>query len=338
MNRFCVIGDSTNKPRYSSHIIVSSLNEAAKKLGFYDENGIQVKWDALCQTHGDKVDAYISSYELAFPELLIKNSSNKPLLGVSSDNHRFILEGGKPSELAGWFPLGVDSQSWGIVPKSKDLDKFCVGVYTESLVRGGVELCVHSFANAFIGKKNCVLKIKDRNATDKFIEHIKNTCKHYNIELEYYNDHWTVEQVKDFLSGIDCQLYLNRSSTWALPPIELMSAGIPIIIIPYSGPKEYAEDKVNCLTVDYAIRPVGETLFNLIDIGCRNYFLLDGYNTEPTWAVADIYSTGEKLLTLYENKDNICQSLSANAIKIGDKFSWENSVIKLKEQLDRWYD
>lgn len=337
MNKFCVIGDSTNKPRYSSHVIVSSLNAAARKLGFFDENGLQLKWDSLCQTHGDRVDAYISSYEVAFPELLIKNSGNKPLIGVSSDNYNFIIQGGKPPELAGWFPLGVDSQSWSIVPKIKDLDKFCVGVYTESLVRGGIELCVDSFANAFLGKKGCVLKIKDRNATDEFIQNIKRMCQDYNIELEYYNDNWTIEQVKEFLAGVDCQLYLNRSSTWALPPIELMSAGIPTVIVPYSGPREYAENGVNCLTVDYSLKPVSETLYSLIRMGCRNYFLLDGYKTEPLWAVPDIHSVGQKLLTLYENKGNISQSLAINASKIGEKFSWENSVIKLKQQLERWF-
>ncbi len=337
MNKFCVIGDSTNKPRYSSHIIVSSLNDAAKKLGLYDEGGIQVKWDALCQTHGDKVDVYISSYELAFPELLIKNSGNKPLLGVSSDNYKFILDGGKPAFLAGYFPLGVDSALWPIISKTEDLDRFSVLVYTESLARGGIDLCIESFGRAFPGQENCVLKIKDRNGTERFRRYIKERAAALDINIEYINEHWDINQIQSYLKGVDCQLYLNRSSTYALPPQELMTSGIPSIVIPYSGPKDYCEPNKNALCPRYKLRPVIEDLEMLMDSGARNFFLMDGYKNAPVWAVADIEDTANKLLTIRDNPGNINQSLSINARETANQFTWENSVLRLKEQLERWF-
>lgn len=336
MKKFCVIGDSTNKPRFSSHVIVSSLNEAAKKFGLFDENGIVIKYDCVCNTHGDKVDAFICTYELSFPEIILDNAANRPIIGVSRDNERFICEGGYSKDLASHISLGVDSTLWQPIRKTNDLDRFCVGVYTESLVRGGVELALSAFIKAFSGNKNAVLKIKDRNATSAFESWIKQHIRDFDVNIEYINDNWSVSQVNDWLKGIDCHLYLNRSSTFAMPPLELMASGIPTIIIPYSGPRDYC-DNTNSLLVDYQIENVYKDLDFLTAIGCRNFFFSYGYKEYPVWAKADISSIANKMLVLYENRDNIKGSLSNNAINTARNMTWEKSAENLGKLLTKWF-
>lgn len=332
----CVIGDPTNKPKFSSHVIVSNLNKALQELDLFGDD-VVCKWDSLCQSHGDKVDVYISSYELSFPDSIIERTENKPLLGVGSDNYQFILNGGKSITLSDWFSLGVDSTIWRSINKNKDLDRFSVFVYTESLVRGGIESCIESFVLAFKKDRNCVLKIKDRNGDRTFNEYIKNRAKYYDINIEYINDNWDEDQVKEYLRGIDIHLYLNKISTFALPPLELLSCSIPSIILNYGGPKDYCIDNYNCLTIKYELEPIRNSIYDLIDIGCRNFFILNGYKITPTWAIPDINDVAKKLLILKENTNNICFNLKKGARETAEKLDWKSSAKQLHSKLLNWF-
>ena len=211
MTKFKVIGDSTSKPRFSTHVIVSSLNEAAKRVGLYTEDGRIVKYDCICNDHGDKLDAFIAPYELSFPDLIVSAAAGRPILGVSHHNLEVIRQGGVSEDKSGKFGLGVDTNLWPLLSKTNDNSRFCVGVYTESLVRGGIELCIDAFKLAFGDDKDCVLKIKDRNATPHFENYVKNEKKYTNIE--YINEHWSeAAQAQNWFSGLDYHLYLNRCS------------------------------------------------------------------------------------------------------------------------------
>src|SRR6185295_19166785 len=108
MVRFRILEDPVNKPRFSSNVIVSSLNEAAKEIGLYKEDGVQVKWDGVCNSHGNNVDAFLCSYEIGFPEIILNNAAQKPIIGVSLHNWSNILEGGYDPEKCGYINLGVD--------------------------------------------------------------------------------------------------------------------------------------------------------------------------------------------------------------------------------------
>ena len=157
----------------------------------------------------------------------------------------------------------------------------------------------------------------------------------YNIQIEYTNANWNEIQVKEWLAGIDCQIYNNRSSTFALPPLELMSCGIPTIAIPYSGPKDYCNNN-NSLLIDFDLVNVSEDIEALNSVGCRNYFLAFGYKNHPVWAKSKIESVSTNLLRL-EKDINKRNSLSANGIFTAKSMSWEKSSLQLSKLLERWF-
>lgn len=338
MIKYKILGDKpeNNPVQFSSNIIVTSLNDAAKKLGLYEENGIQVKYDSLCNTHGDKVDCFISSYELSFPNLILYNASNRPILGVSRDNQRFIIEGEYPKDLTGYINLGVDSNKFQFITKNRNKDKFVYCVNTESLVRGGIELSIEAFGKCFEGDKNCKLIIKDRNGTDEFARFISRIAKFYDIEIDYINANWDTETIIEFSKGIDCFIYLNRSSTFALPPLEGLSMGIPTICINYSGPRDYVIDGINALCPSYNLTYVKYDMGYLKGIGCRNFFLEQGYMKEPVWATTSIESIIQCLLEIRENRETR-EKLNYYGRLTAENMSWEKSALNLSLLLEKWF-
>jgi glycosyltransferase involved in cell wall biosynthesis len=336
--KFKVVGDPNNQSRFSSKIITDSLNEAAKSLGIYSDDALTVVYDGCCNHHGYNPDAIICTYEISFPNILTQNANGKPILGVSRDNLNFIIKGNYNKDLAGYFPLGVDSNLYPKVEKTKNLSQFTVGVYTESLIRGGIELCLQSFAKAFSGNSDCKLLIKDRNATERFQQFVRYFAEKNNILVDYQNLHFnTIGQITDWFSGVDCHLYMNRSSTWAMPPLESMTMGVPTLAVAYSGPREYIFDEETGIEIPFSEEGINADFPMLTEIGCRNFFFLSGYSSQPTWAVGNTEKAAEKLIKLKNNKqlrDKISIQGREYAIK---NLSWQNSALKLQEQLTRWY-
>jgi glycosyltransferase involved in cell wall biosynthesis len=338
MKKFKLVGDPNNKSRFSSKIIIDSLNDAAKKINLYSEKDLTVVYDGCCNNHGYNADAFICTYEICFPNILLQNAKDKPIIGVSQDNKRFIVDGGHPENLAGYFKLGVDSSLYPKVEKTKNNSLFVVGVYTESLVRGGVELCLQSFEKAFGNNKDVKLIIKDRNATERFEQYIKNYSRQRDLQVEYQNSHFNnIEEIIEWFSGIDCHLYMNRSSTWAMPPCESMTMGIPTLAVSYSGPREYIFHKKTGLEIPYTEKFVGESIDSLLNIGCRNFFFDSGYRQNPTWAEGDIEKTAI-LLNEIKKDDELRKSIANSGRQYAiNNLTWEQSAKNLSLELDKWF-
>lgn len=329
MKKFCVIGDPSNKPRFSSDIITTSLNKEIKELGLYDESGLRIKYDGCANSHNEKTDAFICSYEIEFPEIIKENAAGKPLIGVSLHNWNNIISSNYQG-FSSWFQLGVDAYYFPIVPKTQNLDKFVFGLYSESLVRGGYEIVVEAFCSHFSHYPTPVkLIIKDRNATKTFIDYIEAVKSHYGVDIEYINEHWSSkEQIIDFASKIDVYINTNRCSTWNMPVTEMMAMGKPCIVTNYSGPAEFCLDGFNCLTPSFKVQEVSIDLPYLTALGCRNFFFLSGYKNPPVWAATDKNSLIDKMIKLINNKD-LKEKIASNARLTAEKFTWQRSVQQL---------
>lgn len=329
MTKFCVKGDPNNKPNFSSSIIIEGLNQGAKKADIYSENGVTVTYDCIGNHHGHNPHALITCYELTYPKIIIDNLRNLPTITVSRDNLQFLRDAGYPENLSTYVSLGVDSEKFSLTPKVKRHDTFNVGVYSESLVRGGIELALEAFAMRFRGNKNAVLMIKDRNATPQFQNFVRDFARKHGIRVEYQNAHWdSIDQIKEFFSAVDCHLYLNRSSTFAMPPLEGLSMGVPTICLAYSGPRDYIEDGVNALVPKHDIQFVDEELSKLVSIGCRNFFFAGTYLKRPTWARAKTENVAECLDNLYYNNETRIK-LAQNGRITAENMSWESAATNL---------
>jgi glycosyltransferase involved in cell wall biosynthesis len=334
VTKFSVYGDPNNKPRFSSDIIISSLNQGAKNLGLYDETGAKVCYSCIGDQHGQNADALIVCYELPFPPFIIQNCQGKPIIGVSRDNMMFAIHGGFPAHLCNWIPLGVDSNIWKPVKKKYLLDKFVVLSYTESLARSGLEILAEAFAKELGYKKECVLYIKDRNATPEFEKWIKDHSQKWSYNLIYDNRHIsTPEEEIEVFAHADCHFYLNRSTTWGMTVCQSMTCGVPTASIAYSGPREYLSDDLTGLTVDYILEPVQHDLEYLKSIGMRDFFFPD--NRPTYWAKPQIHSVMDNLGKLYRDK-NLRERLSYLGREMGKSLTWERSAANLSQVLNQF--
>lgn len=333
--KFKVVGDPKNPARFSSSIIINALNEAAKKIDLYDENGLTVVYDCIGNSHGYKADAFITCYELKFPNIILHNCRNKPIIAVSRDNMRFAIEGGHPPELCNYINLGVDSNVWTPVTKKQHLDKFVVLSYTESLVRSGLEILVESFKMAFDNDKDVLLYIKDRNATPEFQEWVFERCKELNVPLKYSNRHvCTPEEEMQIFSEADCHAYLNRSTTWGMTVCQSMTCGLPTLSPAYSGPREYLIDYFSGLTCEYSHGPIIHEIDYLQSIGQRSYFF--PLSVDDYWCVPSKESVAEKLVLLKKHA-NLRNKLKLGGISMGKSLTWERSALMLSESLSKFY-
>jgi glycosyltransferase involved in cell wall biosynthesis len=300
--KFRVVGDPKNyNKRFSTDIIVESLNKGARNVGLFDENGKTVVYDCLGSGYEDvykNIAAKIVCYEAPFPDFVIRNCQNKPIICVSRDNMRFALDGGYPPHLTHYINLGVDVNIWKPVEKKYLLDKFVVLSYTESLARSGLEILLEAFKLAFKGDDSCVLFVKDRNATPEFKKYIDTFRPDINIKYEdrHIGD---VDSIREMFSYADVHAYINRSSTWAMTLTESMSCGLPIISPIYSGPAEYLRDGFTGFGVDYELSKPAEEIEYLKSLGMRNFMF--PFRSSDYWCKPSVESLAKVLKTAKDN-------------------------------------
>lgn len=333
MKSFRVEGDPKNPPHFSSSIIIEAINTAAKKVGLYDEQGARVVYDCLGQWHGPKPDALIVCYELPFHQLVVANCQGIPTITVSRDNFRFAIEGGCDPDLVFWTPLGVDSSKF--VPQTHWGSDLTVGIYSESLVRGGYEIAIEAFGKLFSGRKDIRLYCKDRNGTPRFKEWIDEQTKLYDINLIYDNRHLdTTEAELAVLGQFDIHLYLNRSSTWALPAVQTLSMGIPTIAPMYSGPREYIINDFTGLACEYEMENLdSDVIGDLQKLGMRNFFFEAGYKNAPYWCKPQLDSVMACLDGLVDSS-SLRERLSKNSRAfVKQSLTWEATATNISRIL-----
>jgi glycosyltransferase involved in cell wall biosynthesis len=328
----------SSNPFHSSRIIIDATNKAARELDLYDENSATVVYDCLCNNHGFDAHAYWCAYELPFPVPIMKNAGGKPIIGLSKDNAWFAIEGGYPRNLVNWVSLGVDTKIWTPQPKRLMKDKFVVLSMIESTVRCGLGQLIDGFGEAFRGRTDCVLYIKDRNPTDVFQNFVKAKASEYNIEIVHDTRHTENHEIeKEIFSMADCHIYLNHSGTWCMTVTQGMACGVPTVSLRHSGPTDYLSHELTGMAVDYDLQEVtDESLEKLKAIGMRNFlFPRAAYYREPFWAVPRVPSIRDTLLLLRENRQ-LLEKLSYNAIACAKTLTWERTATNMSHVLSQF--
>lgn len=335
MKKIKILGDPNNQKFCSSDVIISNLNNAAKKLDIYSDDEYRVVYDCVGNHHGHNPDAMIIVYEMIFPRFILENSYPRPIFGVSRDNLNFILESGYPAGLSGYFPLGVNAQIWKYREK-KTTDKFVLLGVGEANSRGGLELIVESFCEEFQNEKSIKLYLRDRTAHPTFKAWVQSKAFQYGVEILHDDRHLEdFEEEKKIYYSADAAICLNKSSTWNLRAIECMSSGTPLIVIPYSGPRDYTVDRLSALHVDFSLEFFTENDIIKADrIGLRNHLFHPSYCVKPPkWSIPKKQSVREKMREILEDKtlrDKISRLGSVEA----QKFTWESGVSILQTLVD----
>ncbi len=335
--KFRVLGDSSANPFFSSSVIVNGLNNGARKIGLFDENGIKIVYSTTANDYGHQDAAIIDClYEFSFPMPILQNLNGRPCIGNCIDNMFFAKTGGYPSNLIGYVPLGVDTEVFTPQKRTGNKDVFRFLSFAESNTRCGLDTLIQAFGELFSGRKDVELYIKDRNPTPIFVEYVQKQAEHYNIIIihntENTQDHDTLRKI---YSDADAHVFVNNSSTWALTCVESMACGLPLIAMNYSGPNNYLRDNFNGLEVDYDLEPVTDALIqSLIAKGMKNFiFSNNSHITMPFWAKPKIESLKQQLFSIFKADKNQLSFLGNNAILTANQFTWSRAATLLSYQL-----
>lgn len=340
MNEFIVKGDPSNPKGFSSEIIITALNEGAKKLGLYSESGDIVTYDTCGKNHGFNAKAIICCYEYSIPRFVRHNIGDTPVIGVSRDNMAYLLEGGLPKSQVSYIDLGVDSDSFKIVKKNRYLDKFVCLSLNESLCRSGLEILIDGFGMAFSGDSEALLILKDRNARPEFKQYVEEKAKFYKINIEYINNHIdTIDGILDLYSSCDVHYYLSRSTTWGMTVLQSISCGVPTASPMYSGPRQYISDKMTGIGIEFDLEPITQELLQSLEkIGMRNYFFpitQSNYDSQPYWCKPKVESVAKSLIEL-KNSQELRNRVSFCGRKIAEELTWERSALNLSYVLSNF--
>lgn len=336
--QFKVLGDSNNVPYCSSDIIINNLNSAAKNIDSYSDSNKRVVYDCLGKHHGQSPDAMICVFEFPFPQLIIDNLAGKPTFGVSRDNLWFLLQGGYPTNLSDYFCLGVDSKVWRYCYNPKPKDKFTFLAMGESNSRSNFEFIISLYCQTFSGDNSVRLLLRDRNATDLFKTYVKQMADNYKVEILHddrqLNNH---EEEIQIIQKADCAIFINKSSTWNLPNLQIFSCGIPTLCTSYSGTREYSIDGVSSLEIKYTLEELTDDyLMDAQSIGLKNHlFPRAFYPHPPLFVMPDPKDFKEKLIRIREDK-NLRDNLSIGGRLIAEKFTWERAASNLSFLLDKY--
>lgn len=335
--KFRIVGDPNNhNKRFSTDVIVSSINEAAKKLNLYSDDEILGVYDCLGNDHGLPSKFSISCYELPYPEQVKKFCGNKLTITVSRDNYRLAIDGGMDPKQVRYVNLGVDSSKWQPLEKKYLLDKFVVLSYTESLARSGLEILLEGFKYAFSGNDNAVLYIKDRNATSEFIEYVNKYSYDNKINLKYENLHiGSIEEIQEVFSHADAHFYLNRSTTFGLTLCESMACGITTASPLYSGPRDFIVPGLSGIGIDHTIVPVHTELEELAAKGMRSFFL--PLRSSDYWCKPSVKSVATNLKYLHDNRE-YCKKIGRQGAEFIKQFSWEKTALNISATLKEYYN
>jgi glycosyltransferase involved in cell wall biosynthesis len=333
MEKFKIVCDPNSREFCSTRIIVDQVNNAAKKLDLYSDDGKVVVYDCLGQKFDYNPDAFWVAYELPFPQFITNNCKPKTIIGLSKDNALFAAYGGYPIDKIQYVTLGVNSENWSYIENKKYIkDKFVFTCMCESNTRSGFDILIPAFGEAFQNNQNVLLYIKDREATPIFKQWVKEMSEKYNCNILHDDRHlsnWE-DQVKIF-EGTDVAININRSHTFGMVNLQGMSCGIPTICQRYSGFTDYTSDISNISLKFDVVKVTQEKIDYLSSIGMKNHLFPINNSTypfEPFWSEVDKEDLKSKMIFIMENsrkRDN----LKIISKLVASWFTWERCAVNM---------
>jgi hypothetical protein len=332
MKSLKVVGDPKNTPSCSSEIIISNLNNGLKKLGLYNEDGVIVVYDCLGQSHGYNSDFIICPYETSIPKLVIDNAQGRNLIGVSHQNQAFFIDGGYPKEKTFAMTLGVDSQLWRPKNKSKNKSVFRFGMCCDSNTRAAYPELLMEFGMAFAGRTDVELYIKDRWATEVFRTFVKTIASTYNVIIHHDDVHVMDKDLEsDIYDTLDCHVFLNKTSTFALTVSQGMAMQKPTIVMDYSGPRDYCNE-LNACICSYSLQDIEPWHIMTLqrDYGLRNYLLTNPalFRQFPKWAAPNLKSIRTCMFKVLDDKE-YREQIAYKARATSEGMTWDRAALNL---------
>lgn len=316
--------------------VAFNMNRAFKKMGVYAD-AINSEWVGKCGSldpqfrYQNKKSFYINVWETnnTLPYYLLNAAQDQTMFGLCDKTTNLWRKYGFEAQT---IYGGCDTEFWHQT-LDKDKNQFIFCHLNHATVRSGLDIIIPAFVSKFKNNKDVKLIIKDSGGQNyKLLEFI-NSFKCPNIE--YINDFWTIEQIRDLYSISHACINLLRSTSFGMPLLESSACNSLCIC----GDVTPTNELVNS---DYAvlIEPKGEIpVYPFIEeieqqVGLKNYYGYFEYPEVPYFWDFDVEAVAKSLEMVYNNWSFYKKIDTVTPIR--DNWKWEKSATKLVNILSKY--
>ena len=312
------------------------MNKVLKKMDYYAEPD-QADWVGKCGAldpqfkYKDKKSFYINVWETnnTLPFYLLHNAQGKLIFGLCDKTSNLWRKYGFQAET---IYGGCDTDFWHQT-EEKNKDQFVFCHINHATVRSGLDIIIPAFALKFKNNKDVKLIIKDSGGVNHKLLQFINSFKCENIE--YINDFWTTEQVRDLYSKSHACINLLRSTSFGMPLLESSACNSLCICGDVTPTNELVDSSYAMM-----IKPKGEIpiypFINQVEqeVGLKNYYGYFEYPEVPYFWDFEVETVGQSLFEVYNNWSSYKKIDTRTPII--NNWKWENSATKLINILSKY--
>lgn len=263
-----------------------------------------------------------------FNDLERHNLKNPDKLFVCSNWAKNVIEDQIPEQIGNIsvIPLGVDSKIFRPVNLPK-VDKTIFGNFGKFETRKGHNILAEIFNKAFKKDDDVMLIMMPTNSFLTQEEHNEWIKKYKETKLGdkiiFVGRQKTHKMVYNIMSQIHCGVFPSKAEGWNLEALELLACGRHLIITNVTAHTEFCDSKNSKLIqMESGYEPAKDIKF------------FNGTFEWKKFGESEIEQTIEYMREIHRLRKDGKLSLNNAGIKTGEKYSWENSAIKIQEAID----
>jgi glycosyltransferase involved in cell wall biosynthesis len=170
----------------------------------------------------------------------------------STYNRAAYEEGGFPSARLAIIPHGVDARVFSPAGVTRDEgeQRFRFLFVGGTIYRKGIDILIEAYARAFQGRRDVVLTIKDVNTATVYRgQNCGDQIRALNDSpdvppIEYIDETLDEEGLANLMRGADCLVHPYRGEAFALPVLEAMACGLPVIVTDGGATDDFVDETV----------------------------------------------------------------------------------------------
>jgi glycosyltransferase involved in cell wall biosynthesis len=239
----------------------------------------------------------------------------------STYNRNAYQEGGFPAGRLAVIPHGVDADVFSPDgPKPDDAQQqFRFLFVGGTIYRKGIDVLIEAYVRAFQGRRDVVLTIKDVNAANVYSgqnagDQIRALKDNPDVPpIEYVDETLDDKGLAQLMRGADCLVHPYRGEAFALPVLEAMACGLPVIVTAGGATDDFVDE-----TVGWKI-PSGRRALSPTEVPFPT-------TTTPSLLEPEIPALVELLRNAFENPEEALRRGRAGAARARTSWSWERAA------------